>query len=119
TGEYPDQRHRQCIADLDKRIELATGSEKAKLLVERAQRPRSLSEYDAALDDYAQALDLTPDDHTLRYQRAQLLLFLKRVNEALQDADALLKQAPSKLQYLSLKGWALSVLKRDQEAITV
>ncbi|MBI1210964.1 MAG: hypothetical protein GC190_05840 [Alphaproteobacteria bacterium] len=118
-GEDQDQKARACIDDLSKRITAAANVDKAKLLAQRAQQYHGLGELDAAWSDYTQALALTPDDGEIRLSRARLALQMNRGQDALDDVAKLLDQEPHRLQYLALKGYALSTLKREQEAITV
>lgn len=123
----------QCIADVTKQIEQAAPKSpaKAKLLARRAQLYQNLgsvktdgpglpkTELEAALADYAAALEIAPEDLAIRYDRARLLLRVERGGDALKDSEILVAKAPDSIDYQSIKGVALAMLKRHQEAIDV
>ena len=123
----------QCISDATKQIEQAAerSAERAKLLARRARLYEQLGsmkvtgssllqvELNSVLADYAAALEIAPQEATIRYDRARLLLRAERGAEALKDGDILSAQTPDSINYQTLKGDALAMLKRYDEAINV
>lgn len=123
----------QCLADVTKQIEAAApkSAAKVRLLARRAQLRQHLgsmkmdgprlpqADVDAALADYAAALEIAPEDTAVRYDRARLLLRVERHEDVLKDAEILVAQAPDSVDYQTIKGDALAMLKRHPEAIEV
>jgi tetratricopeptide (TPR) repeat protein len=131
---WTEQNIQQCIDGLTTRIDQASpnSAKKAELLAQRAQLHENLgpikseegrnnanAEFDAALADYAAAIALAPRNTSIRYRRANLLMRLERGDDALKDADALVAQDATSVTFHKLRGTALALLKRDQEAIEV
>jgi tetratricopeptide (TPR) repeat protein len=76
-------------------------------------------EFDAALADYAAAIEISPDDEVLRFERAKLLMLMNSGVGALKDADFLTARQPRSVRFQALRGDALGLLGRHQEAIDV
>ena len=113
----------QCIADLTTRITAAKApSDRAKLLGDRAtaygmRLPDRTGDGEAALADLNEALGLSPNDVSLRDQRATLLIGMKKYEDALRDSEILIRAEPSSIDYASSRAAALTCLKRYDDAI--
>jgi tetratricopeptide (TPR) repeat protein len=84
------------LADLERAIELATGTP-AEVAEDHLERGRLLyhqKEYSGALEAYDAALALRPRNARASRLRAETLLELKRLPEALQSLDDCLKYGP-------------------------
>lgn len=130
-AEWTERHVMHCIDLLTKKIDGAapTSAERAGLLDQRAQLYEALAYMrseeggdpapprESALADYAAAIQLTPGDVQLRRRRVDLLLLMERGDEALKDAEDLLRVDRAEPRHHMLMGRALALLKRHQEAV--
>jgi tetratricopeptide (TPR) repeat protein len=84
--------------------------------IELANNHASSGEYGLALDCYAQAITMEPENPTHLTTRGFFLLQLNRYEEALQDFTAVIRLAPGKPGGYLTRGLVYSDLKRDREA---
>src|SRR5439155_7278339 len=91
------QNEDAALADLDRAIQLEESSSSAALAEDHLERGRLLhhqKDYEGALEAYDIALGLRPRDPRVCRVRADALLELKRLPEALQSLDDCLKYGP-------------------------
>lgn len=127
---WTEQHATHCIEVVTKKLEGArSAEERARLLDQRAQLYESLAHMrdgaggdpaparESALADYAAAIELAPRDARLRERRVDLLLLMERGDDALKDAEALLRLDRANPRNHMRTGQALALLKRHQEAV--
>ena len=72
-------------------------------------------DWEAALRNCDQALELNSDDNGVRYQRAQALYRLERLDEALSEVETILENDPYNEDALNLGGYLATTLGRAAE----
>ncbi len=72
--------------------------------------------FQRALDDYAEAIDLNPDELTYRAELAVVNMRVGRNEEAIKVLDAAIAKDTSYAELYRLKGLALLQLKKNNDA---
>ena len=98
------------------RAELAA-ADRAVALGQRAECHALSSSFDAALEDFARALELAPDNASLFAARGQTLRVLGRLDDALHDFDRAIELAPDSETALASRGVILQRVGRVDEAV--
>jgi tetratricopeptide (TPR) repeat protein len=96
--------------------------------VNRGQVQQKLGQYEGALEDFKQALELASRDSLAGDQNLQfrlqvnvgdLLLFFRRYEEAIAAYDEALKLEPESQDVVAFKGNPIAALGRLEEALTL
>ncbi len=112
---FDKAQYAQSIIEYRNAIEIdATFGEARKRLAEAYTRAGNDR---AAFDQFVRAADLLPSDVPLQVRTGNLLLVVRKPEEALARADAALKTEPQNVQALVLRGNALAGLSSFDEAL--
>lgn len=84
----------------------------------QARAAAGKGDFFTAIAMLTQAIQNTPDYEPARLERAHILLKMGQGAEALEDAEALTKNAPENEEYVTLRACALSLSGRNEEAIS-
>jgi tetratricopeptide (TPR) repeat protein len=98
------------------RAELSA-ADRAQALGQRAECHALDREFEDALEDFARALELAPDNASLNAARGQTLRVLGRLEDALRDFDRAIELAPNSESALASRGVILQRLGRLDEAV--
>ena len=79
-----------------------------RMLVAKAQLLASLEQYGPSLDYYDQAIEFRPDDEGIALSRAELLLRMGRLDDALMSYEAAAKKWPKSALSLNAYGYTLA-----------
>jgi tetratricopeptide (TPR) repeat protein/mono/diheme cytochrome c family protein len=92
------------------------GPYRASWLLKMASSAKATGHKDEAISAYANAIRLTPNDPVARFQCGNMLVGMKRFDEAIIQLEAANALLPGKPKHLAAIGFALFQLGRLQEA---
>ena len=114
---YSDaEKYRPALLDYDEYYKAVNGRVNDQFYYQRGQCAMQAKAFQRALDDYAEAIDLNPDELTYRAELAVVNMRVGRNDEALKVLDEAIGKDASYAELYRLKGLALLQLKRNKDA---
>lgn len=114
---YSDaEKYRPALLDYDEYYKAVNGRVNDQFYYLRGQCAMQAKAFQRALDDYAEAIELNPDELTYRAELAVVNMRVGRNDEALKVLDEAIEKDVNYAELHRLKGLALLQLKRNKDA---
>ena len=110
------EKYRPALIDYDEYYKAVNGNVNDQFYYLRAQCSMQAKAYQRALDDYAEAIELNPEELTYRAELAVVNMRVGRNEEAIKVLDAAIAKDASYAELYRLKGLALLQLKKNNDA---
>ena len=111
-------KYRPALMDYDEYLKAVNGKVNDQFYYLRGQCAMQAKAFQRALDDYAEAIELNPDDLTYRSELAVVNMRVGRNDEALKVLDEAIAKDANYAELYRLKGLALLQLKKNKDART-
>lgn len=116
---YSDaEKYRPALLDYDEYYKAVNGRVNDQFYYLRGQCAMQAKAFQRALDDYAEAIELNPDELTYRAELAVVNMRVGRNDEALKVLDEAIGKDASYAELYRLKGLALLQQKKNKDART-
>lgn len=110
------EKYRPALIDYDEYYKAVNGKVNDQFYYLRGQCAMQAKAFQRALDDYAEAIELNPDELTYRAELAVVNMRVGRNEEAIKVLDAAIAKDTSYAELYRLKGLALLQLKKNNDA---
>lgn len=110
------EKYRLALVDYDEYLKAVNGKVNDQFYYLRGQCAMQAKAFQRALDDFAEAVELNPDELTYRAELAVVNMRVGRNDEALKVLDAAIAKDANYAELYRLKGLALLQLKKNKDA---
>ena len=112
------EKYRSALVDYDEYYKAANGKVNDQFYYLRGQCAMQAKAFQRALDDYAEAIELNPDELTYRAELAVVNMRVGRNEEAIKVLNEAIAKDAAYAELYRLKGLALLQLKKNKDART-
>lgn len=112
------EKYRPALVDYDEYYKAANGKVNDQFYYLRGQCAMQAKAFQRALDDYAEAIELNPDELTYRAELAVVNMRVGRNEEAIKVLNEAIAKDAAYAELYRLKGLALLQLKKNKDART-
>lgn len=110
------EKYRPAMVDYDEYYKAVNGKVNDQFYYLRGQCAMQAKAYQRALDDYAEAIEMNPEELTYRAELAVVNMRVGRNEEAIKVLDEAIAKDASYAELYRLKGLALLQLKKNKDA---